>query len=109
MVDCLADEVFEHQRLVAIYDVLDPDRSDLDVYVGIADQLGARRMLDVGCGTGTFTTLLADRGLEVTGVEPAGGSLDVAQVKAGRQSCVLDTRLRDNPAPDAGRPCHHDG
>jgi hypothetical protein len=26
------------------------------------------------CGTGTFALLLADRGLEVTGVDPAGGS-----------------------------------
>jgi SAM-dependent methyltransferase len=83
MVDCMADEIFEHPRLVAIYDALDPDRSDLDVYVGIADQLGARSVLDVGCGTGTFALLLADRGLEVTGVEPAGGSLDVAQAKPG--------------------------
>lgn len=38
-------------------------------------------MLDVGCGTGTFALLLADRGLEVTGVDPAGGSLDVARAK----------------------------
>ena len=83
MVDCMADEIFEHPRLVTIYDALDPERSDLDVYVGIADQLGARRVLDVGCGTGTFAMLLADRGLEVTGVEPAGGSLDVAQAKPG--------------------------
>jgi SAM-dependent methyltransferase len=83
MVDCMADEIFEHPRLVAIYDAFDPDRNDLDVYVGIADQLGARRVLDVGCGTGTFAMLLANRGLEVTGVEPAGGSLDVAQAKPG--------------------------
>ena len=48
MVDCMADEIFEHPRLVTIYDALDPERSDLDVYVGIADQLGARRVLDVG-------------------------------------------------------------
>jgi len=37
MVDRMADEIFEHPRLAAIYDALDPDRSDLDVYVGIVD------------------------------------------------------------------------
>jgi hypothetical protein len=29
----IADAVFEHPRLVAIYDALDADRSDLDLYV----------------------------------------------------------------------------
>lgn len=77
----MADPIFEHPRLAAIYDAIDPDRSDLDVYVAIADELGARRVLDIGCGTGTFALLLADRGLEVTGLDPAGGSLDVARAK----------------------------
>ncbi len=84
-VGCMVDDIFECPRLVAIYDALDPDRSDLDVYAAIADELGARRVLDVGCGTGTFALMLADRGLEVTGVDPAGGSLAVARAKPGAE------------------------
>jgi len=68
---------------VAIFDALDPDRSDLDVYAAIADELGARQVLDVGCGTGTFALILGDRGLEVTAVDPASGSLDLARAKPG--------------------------
>jgi SAM-dependent methyltransferase len=79
----VADDIYEHPRLIAIYDALDPDRSDLDVYVAIAEGLGARRVLDLGCGTGTFALLLANRGFEVIGVDPAGGSLDVARAKPG--------------------------
>jgi SAM-dependent methyltransferase len=85
MVARMPDEIFEHPRLVAIYDALDPDRSDLDVYAAIAEELGARRVLDVGCGTGTFALMLADRALEVIGVDPAGGSLAVARAKPGAE------------------------
>jgi SAM-dependent methyltransferase len=81
----VADQLFEHPRLAAIYDALDPDRSDLDVYASIAAELDARCVLDVGSGTGTFALLLADRGLEVVGLDPSGESLSVARRKPGAE------------------------
>ncbi len=79
----VADPIFEHPRLVSIYDALDPDRSDLDAYLALTQELVAERVLDVGCGTGVLALLLADRGIDVTGVDPAAGSLQVARAKPG--------------------------
>ncbi|WP_263168574.1 class I SAM-dependent methyltransferase [Streptomyces sp. SCSIO ZS0520] len=81
----MADECYGHPRLAAVYDPLDPDRGDLDAYLGMVEEFGARRVLDIGCGTGVFALLLADRGIEVTGVDPARASLDVARGKPGSE------------------------
>ena len=90
--------------MARVYDPLDPDRSDLDSYVDLAVTLGAARVLDVGCGTGTLACLLAARDIEVLGVDPAAASLDVARAKPGAEAVdwVLGT------APDvAGDPARH--
>ena len=79
----MADAHYENQRLAAIYDGLEPDRIDLDFYVGVVTETGARRVLDIGCGTGTLCCLLASRGLDVVGLDPAKASLDVARSKPG--------------------------
>ena len=79
----MADAHFEVPRLAEIYDPLDPDRRDLDAYTAMAGEFGARTVLDIGCGTGTFACLLAGRGLEVTAADPAAASLEVARRKPG--------------------------
>jgi SAM-dependent methyltransferase len=79
----MVDAIFAERRLAELYDPLDPDRGDLDVYAAMAAELGARSVLDIGCGTGTFACLLARRGLAVTAVDPAQASLEIARAKAG--------------------------
>lgn len=79
----MPDPIFADKRLADIYDPLDPDRSDLDAYVVVVAEFDAESVLDVGCGTGMFACLLARRGYEVIGVDPAAASLDVARGKPG--------------------------
>jgi SAM-dependent methyltransferase len=80
----VADAIFADRRLAAIYDWLEGDRSDLDVYAAmLVDEFGARTVIDIGCGTGTLACLLAGRGVDVIGVDPAEASLDVARAKLG--------------------------
>jgi SAM-dependent methyltransferase len=79
------DAIFSAPRLAGIYDALDPERTDLEAYLTIAGELGARSVLDIGCGTGTFACLLAARGLDVIGTDPAAPSIEVARRKAGAE------------------------
>jgi SAM-dependent methyltransferase len=77
----MPDEIFAHPRLAPIYDAMNGKRDDLTVHLAIADELGAHRVLDIGCGTGTFALLLAEHGRTVIGVDPAAASLEVARAK----------------------------
>jgi SAM-dependent methyltransferase len=79
------DAAFADPRLAPLYDVFDDDRSDLDVYAAIVAELGARSVLDVGCGTGSFAVLLAANGVDVVGVDPAVASLDLGRAKPGAE------------------------
>jgi ubiquinone/menaquinone biosynthesis C-methylase UbiE len=81
----VTDAIFAEPRLAQIYDLVEGKRDDLDHYLAMTAEFGARSVLDIGCGTGTFACLLADRGVEVTGVDPAAASLDIARGKPGAQ------------------------
>ncbi|HEX5729149.1 class I SAM-dependent methyltransferase [Microbacterium sp.] len=79
----MPDAIFADPRLARLYDLFESERRDLDAYLSIAAEFGAHRVLDVGCGTGVFALMLADRGHEVVGVDPAAASVDVARAKPG--------------------------
>jgi SAM-dependent methyltransferase len=77
----VTDRLFDDPRLAAVYDDLDGDRSDLDLYLALVEELGASSVLDVGCGTGTLACRLAQQGKDVTAVDPAAASLEIARAK----------------------------
>jgi SAM-dependent methyltransferase len=79
------DALFADPRLARIYDIWEGERIDLPSYLAIVAELGARSVLDVGCGTGNWASMLAERGFEVVGLDPAAASLDVARAKPGAQ------------------------
>jgi SAM-dependent methyltransferase len=74
---------FSDPRLVAIYDVAnayDPEAQP-GFYTWLAADLGAKSIIDYGCGTGIITCELARIGFQVTGVDQAPAMLAVAREK----------------------------
>jgi SAM-dependent methyltransferase len=73
------DEHYTNPRLVDLYDIENPLGADTDFYLGLADELDARRIVDLGCGTGLLTRAFAASGREVFGVDPASAMLAFAR------------------------------
>ena len=76
-------ESYTDPRLVDLYDLENTGRADLDFYIQLADNLHARRIIDLGCGTGILTRALAAPGRDVTGVDPAAAMLAYATRQNG--------------------------
>jgi SAM-dependent methyltransferase len=81
-----AVDPYSNARCAAVYDVFEgPERDDLDIYAALLEEFEATSVLDVGCGTGTFASMLASRGVEVVAVDPSALALDVAKSKPGAE------------------------
>ncbi|PWD51060.1 class I SAM-dependent methyltransferase [Serinibacter arcticus] len=74
---------FSDPRLVDLYDLDNPDGPDHDFYRALADALDARRVLDLGCGTGLLTVTFARSGREVVGVDPSAAMIEHARRRPG--------------------------
>jgi ubiquinone/menaquinone biosynthesis C-methylase UbiE len=81
----MPDPIYDHPRLVAVYDALEGERSDLDVYEAVVAELGAERILDVGCGTGEDTLFFAREfpQARVRGLDISEEMIAAAQAKTG--------------------------
>lgn len=73
-------------RIVDLYDGDNPDGPDHDYYRSLAVDADARRILDVGCGTGILTVTFAAPGRTVVGVDPSHAMISYARKRAGSEA-----------------------
>jgi SAM-dependent methyltransferase len=77
------DDPYRDADLVALYDLDNPAGEDHAWYREVADELDARVIVDLGCGTGLLTRSLAGPGRTVIGIDPSGIMLDFARRQPG--------------------------
>lgn len=76
----------EHPDMVRVYDVENSGTWDHDFYTELILEKDARRISDIGCGTGVLGVGLARRGLQVTGVDPSTSMIDAARSRPGGEA-----------------------
>jgi len=72
---------FSDPRLVAVYETVNAYRpgTQPDFYSGVAAEIGANTIVDLGCGSGLITRDLARRGYRMIGIDPAPAMIDLAR------------------------------
>lgn len=76
------DALYYNAELVPLYDILNSGRQDFDFYLSKLPSPPAD-LLDIGCGTGTFTHELAKLGYKVSALDPSPEMISFARQKPG--------------------------
>jgi SAM-dependent methyltransferase len=76
---------FTDPRHIVMYDAVNSYEPETqpDFYLGVAEELSAETVIDLGCGTGIITLEFARRGYRMIGVDPSPAMLEVARQKPG--------------------------
>lgn len=84
----MAADPYGDPDLVALYDLDNPDGIDHNFYRALANGLDARRIIDLGCGTGLLTRTLVRPGRAVTGIDPSATMLNWAKGQPGAETVI---------------------
>jgi SAM-dependent methyltransferase len=82
----VTDDPYRDADLVGLYDLDNPGGADHAYYRALADEIDARSIVDLGCGTGLLTRSLAKPGRTVIGIDPSQTMLDYARQQLGAGS-----------------------
>ena len=93
-----------------VYDLLEPvlllgKQAEYDKHiVSLLGLKGAHRVLDLGCGTGVLTRMIADRldaGGEAVGIDAAANMITVAQKKRASRNCCFEVMAAESLSYEA--------
>jgi SAM-dependent methyltransferase len=82
----MIDDPYRDSELVELYDLDNPGGEDHAYYRALADEVDARSIVDLGCGTGLLTRSLARPGRTVIGIDPSRTMLDYARRQSGSEA-----------------------
>lgn len=96
-----SDEVRPYSNIAPVYDIL-MEEVDYGAWADYVAEILSKhgivpraRLLDLACGTGTATTLLAETGFSLVGLDLSDEMLAVARAKAGSRKIAIDWRQGD--------------
>ncbi len=74
---------YERDLQAHLHKRLEADRRTVVPWLESATKLAGKRILEIGCGTGSSTVALAEQGAKVTGIDLDAGALAVAKDRLG--------------------------